>query len=80
MRDYRCDRCKFSLRGIFIETDISPRFLGVADDATLLGYAETQHLMQTGCMGSLVVDTALEDAQRDWYAGALGLPRSMLSR
>jgi hypothetical protein len=54
MSDYRCDLCGFDLRGKFIETDIEPRFLGVASDETLLGYAETQHLLVDGCMGSLV--------------------------
>ena len=56
MDDYICDRCGETLAGKFIEVHIEPRFLGVADDATLLAYAETQHLLETRCAGSLVLN------------------------
>lgn len=80
MRDYVCDRCRETLAGKFIEVHIEPRFLGVADDATLLGYAETQHLLETGCVGSLVEDTSFIDFQHDWIMGRRGIPLSRLPK
>jgi hypothetical protein len=76
--DYRCDRCGWDLRGQFIETDIEPSFLGVASDETLIAYAETDHLLKTGCMGSLVKDTSFVDCQTYWMFGRRGRPLSKL--
>lgn len=80
MIDHKCDRCGWRVRGQFIEIEIEPRFLGVATDEELLAHVETDHLLKTGCMGSIVSDTWFTDVQFDWMMGRRGIPLSLLPK